>query len=67
MTASDSNYGLLVNGQLLMDLPTAQKAYQLLKANVVKGMSIGYDTIKATSTPDGGASCLNSSYGSFRL
>ena len=54
VTASDSNYGLLVKGQLLMDLPTAQKAYQLLKANVVKGMSIGYDTIKATSTPDGG-------------
>jgi len=53
VTASDSNYGLLVNGQLLMDLPIAQKAYQLLKANVVKGIWIGYDTIKATSTPDG--------------
>jgi HK97 family phage prohead protease len=46
LTLTDSPTGLLVKGQLLMGLPTAQKAYLLLKARVIKGMSIGYDAIK---------------------
>jgi HK97 family phage prohead protease len=53
-TASDSTYGLQISGQLLMGLPTAQKAYELLKAGVVRGLSVGYDAIKASSTPNGG-------------
>ena len=39
---SDSATGLVVNGQLLMELPTAKKAHLLLKAQVIKGMSIGF-------------------------
>jgi uncharacterized protein len=31
---------------LLLDVPEAQTAYSLLKAGVVKGLSIGYDTVK---------------------
>jgi HK97 family phage prohead protease len=46
LTLTDSPEALLVKGQLLMDLPMAQKAYLLLKAKIIKGMSIGYDTIK---------------------
>lgn len=52
--ATDSDYGLLVSGKLLMNLPTAQKAYQLLQAQIIKGMSIGYDTIRSADGPDGG-------------
>jgi HK97 family phage prohead protease len=46
LTLTDSPDALLVKGQLLMDLPMAQKAYLLLKAQIIKGLSIGYDTIK---------------------
>jgi hypothetical protein len=50
----DSDSGLMVAGQLLMGLSTAQKAYELMKANVVRGLSIGYDVIRSTGTPSGG-------------
>jgi Escherichia/Staphylococcus phage prohead protease len=42
----DGPDALSVKGKLLLDLPTAKKAYLLLKAKVIKGLSIGYDTIK---------------------
>ena len=42
----DGPDALRVTGQLLMDLPDAQKAYLLIKAKIVKGLSIGFDTIK---------------------
>lgn len=43
----DSPTGLMVKGQLLVDeVPQAKIAYALLKANVIKGLSIGYDTVK---------------------
>jgi HK97 family phage prohead protease len=43
---SDSNAGLAIDGQLLLDVPEAQTAYSLLKAGVVKGLSIGYDAVR---------------------
>jgi HK97 family phage prohead protease len=46
LTLQDSSDALRVTGKLLMELPTAQKAYRLIKAGVIKGLSIGYDTIK---------------------
>jgi HK97 family phage prohead protease len=46
LTLHDSPDALRVSGKLLMELPTAQKAYRLIKAGVIKGLSIGYDTIK---------------------
>jgi HK97 family phage prohead protease len=46
LTLTDSPDALLVKGQLLMELPMAQKAYLLLKARIIKGLSIGYDTVK---------------------
>lgn len=46
LTVTDSPEGLLVKGQLEMELPMAQKAYVLLKAKIIKGLSIGYDTVK---------------------
>ena len=54
---SDSANGLVVNGTLLMSDSVAQRAYQFLKAGVVKGMSIGYslprDGGKVTYSDDG--------------
>lgn len=46
LSLSDSATGLMVKGQLLMDLPQAKVAYTLLKAKVIKGLSIGFDTVK---------------------
>jgi hypothetical protein len=39
--------GLWCKGQLLLDIPEAKKAYLLMKAKIVRGLSIGYDAIKA--------------------
>jgi HK97 family phage prohead protease len=48
LTLTDASDALHCKGQLLMDLPTAQKAYLLLKSKIISGLSIGYDTIKDT-------------------
>jgi HK97 family phage prohead protease len=58
VTVSDTPNGLSVEGQLLIkgspllaldsdEVPQARIAYSLLKAGVIKGLSIGYDTEKA--------------------
>jgi HK97 family phage prohead protease len=44
---SDSAAGLVVTGTLAIESPTAQKAYGLLKRGIVKGLSIGFDEVKA--------------------
>jgi uncharacterized protein len=43
---SDSPQGLQVAGQLLLSDPTAKKAYEFLKAGVIRGLSIGFETIQ---------------------
>lgn len=43
----DKDDGLHCKGQLLLEIPEAKKAYLLLKAQIVRGLSIGYDAIKA--------------------
>ena len=35
-----------VKGELLLDLPDGKKAYRLLQAGIIKGLSIGYRTVK---------------------
>jgi HK97 family phage prohead protease len=50
LTLSDRPDGLYCSGKLLLDIPEAQKAYSLLKAGIVKGLSIGYEAIKAQVT-----------------
>jgi uncharacterized protein len=52
VTVTDSREGLLVSGQLLMDLDEAKRAYTLIKAKVIKGLSIGFETIQ-DSVEDG--------------
>lgn len=47
LTLEDRTDGLYCKGRLLMELPTAKKAYLLIKARIVKGLSIGFDTIKS--------------------
>ena len=46
LTLEDRPDGLWCKGQLLMALPEAQKAYLLIKAKIVKGLSIGYESVK---------------------
>lgn len=52
LTLVDSPDALRVKGQLLMEIDDAKRAYLLIKAKVIKGLSIGYDTIK-DSVSDG--------------
>jgi HK97 family phage prohead protease len=49
---TDSREGLLVQGKLLLQDPTAQKAYLFLKAGIIKGMSIGFETLQSTMDGD---------------
>jgi len=47
LVLQDTPAGLACKGQLLLEIPEAKKAYLLLKAKIVRGLSIGYDAIKA--------------------
>ena len=49
---TDSSQGLQVEGQLLLSDPTAKKCYEFLKAGIIKGLSIGYETIKSSRVED---------------
>lgn len=42
----DSAEGMRFKGTLLLEIPKAYEAYLLLKARVISGMSIGYDSVK---------------------
>lgn len=39
-------HGLYIKGRLLMDVARAREAYALLKAGVIKGLSIGYSPMR---------------------
>lgn len=43
----EDDVGLFVKGQLIMELPEAQRAWAVIKARVVKGLSIGFMEIDA--------------------
>jgi uncharacterized protein len=44
---SDSPQGLMVQGKLVLEADGSRSAYALLKAGVIKGLSIGYDSVKS--------------------
>ncbi len=48
LTLDDRADGLWVKGRLLLDddVPEAKKAYALLKGQIIKGLSIGYDAVQ---------------------
>jgi uncharacterized protein len=46
LTLEERPEGLWCKGQLLMALPKAQEAYLLIKAKIVRGLSIGFTTVK---------------------
>lgn len=43
----EDNIGLFVRGRLLTTVQKARETYELMKAGVIDGMSIGYRTIKS--------------------
>ena len=47
-TLTDSPQGLMVRGELVLEADGALSAYALLKKGVIRGLSIGYDSVKAT-------------------
>ena len=46
-TLTDSAQGLMVRGELVLEADGAKSAYALLKKGVIRGLSIGYDTVKS--------------------
>lgn len=46
LTVSDTASGLQVKGEILTDTPVGDYAYKTIKRTPVKGLSIGYDTVK---------------------
>jgi HK97 family phage prohead protease len=44
---SDSREGLILRGKLVLESDVARKAHGLMKAEVLNGLSIGYDLIKS--------------------
>jgi HK97 family phage prohead protease len=49
---TETAQGLFVEGTLLLQDPTAQKAYTFIKAGVVKGLSIGFECLQSTMNGD---------------
>jgi HK97 family phage prohead protease len=45
---TDTPTALLARGRLVLEVPKAREAHALMKAGVVRGLSIGYKTIKET-------------------
>lgn len=46
MTLDDRTDGLWCKGRLLLELPGAQTAYACIKAGIVRGLSIGFQTMR---------------------
>ena len=44
---TDTAAGLQIEGQLVLSVGKAKEAYDLLKARVLRGLSIGYDSVKS--------------------
>src|SRR6266496_3270367 len=44
---TDTAAGLQISGQLVLSVGKAKEAYDLLRAKVLRGLSIGYDTVKS--------------------
>jgi uncharacterized protein len=47
LSVEDTPEALKVRGQLVLEVERAREAHALMKAGVVKGLSIGYDTIRS--------------------
>ncbi len=48
ISLTDTPEGLRCSGKLLLAVDDARKAYALMKAGIVKGLSIGYQSVDAT-------------------
>ncbi len=48
LTLTDTPTALLAKGRLVLSVPKAREAYELMRAGVVKGLSIGYRVVKHT-------------------
>jgi HK97 family phage prohead protease len=45
---TDSHEGLQVKGKLILHSERARQSYELMKARALRGLSIGYDTVRST-------------------
>ena len=45
-TAEEDEYGLKIKGALNLDIPKAREVYSNIKKRIIKGLSIGYDSIQ---------------------
>lgn len=57
-TYVEDQKGLRVEGQLVLEVQRAKEAHALMKAGAVRGMSIGYDTVRDELNHDTGVRTL---------
>lgn len=50
--ATETSAGLQIDGELILTIQTAANARELLRRGVIKGLSIGYDTLKSDFVGD---------------
>lgn len=50
---TDTSHGLHVRGRLVLSIPKARETYERLKAGLVTGLSIGYETLKSRQGRNG--------------
>jgi hypothetical protein len=48
-TLTDTEQGLAIKGKLVLESEVARKAYALMKAGALKGLSIGYSIVQAAA------------------
>lgn len=53
LSLEDAEDALRVRGKLVLGVPQARNAYQLMRAGVVRGLSIGFETVKQETGDDG--------------
>ena len=53
LTLTDTPQALLCKGKLVLSVPAARSAYDLVREGVVKGLSIGYTVMKHTMEASG--------------
>jgi HK97 family phage prohead protease len=54
----EDEYGLYVQGTLLLNVQRANEAHSLLKAGAISGLSIGYSPVRYSIDPDSGVRLL---------
>ena len=52
LSIKEDEYGLIIEGKLILSISSASEAYLLMKHGIIDSLSIGYNVIKSTFSSD---------------